>query len=94
MKMSQFFLRCWWMILFLLFCYGCYLHGMEAKRKNLQELEKKSAFLKQQLQVAQQEQSGLLQEIESQSDPAWTEMLMIKRLGMVPSGQVKVYFEE
>jgi len=35
----------------------------------------------------------LLVQIESQSDPAWIEMLIKKKLGMVADGQTKVYFE-
>lgn len=94
MKIGHFFFRFWWAILFVLFCYGFYIHGMEAKRKSYSELEQKALFLNEQLLTAQEIQKDLKLQIESQSDPAYVEMLIKKRLGMVSSGQVKVYFEE
>ena len=41
-----------------------------------------------------EKQEELRLQIASQSDPAWVELLIKKQLGMVPSGQTKVYFEE
>jgi len=35
----------------------------------------------------------LLLQINSQSDPAWVEMVLKRNLGMVSEGQIKVYFE-
>ncbi len=92
--MSRFLLQFWWAILFLLFCYSFYVHGMENKRKNLQELQEKTLFLQKELKIAQELQEDLLMQIKSQTDPSWMEMLMIKQLGMIPEGQIKVYFEE
>lgn len=34
----------------------------------------------------------LLLQVQSQSDPAWVEMVLKRNLGMVREGQVKVYF--
>ena len=34
----------------------------------------------------------LLEQLESQDDPLWVEMLLKKNLGLVPKGQVKVVF--
>lgn len=94
MQITQFFFRFWWAILFVLFCYGFYIHGMESKRKSFNDLQNRAASMRQQLEIAQETQKDLQLQIESLSDPAWAEMLIMKRLGMVPSGQVKVYFEE
>lgn len=34
----------------------------------------------------------LLLQVQSQTDPAWVEMVLKRNLGMVREGQVKVYF--
>jgi len=89
-----FFLRCWWAILLILLCYGFYLHGMHKKKYLLSALKSKESHLETQLSSAIERRKDLLLQIDSQSDPAWTEILLKKHLGMVPCGQTKVYFEE
>jgi len=37
---------------------------------------------------------ALLQQINSESDPAWIELVLMQNLGMVPENQQKVYFME
>lgn len=92
--MHTFFFKCWWTILFILFCYGFYLHGMHKKKELFNQLLAKVQILENQLHVVMETREDLLLQIESQTDPAWTEMLIKKQLGMVPSGQTKVYFEK
>lgn len=93
-RLYSFFFRCWWTLLVLLMAYGLYLHGMQKKRELLTCLHEKVMLLKQKVSLAKESQDDLLRQIESQSDPAWIEILMRKHLGMVPSGQTKVYFEQ
>lgn len=88
-----FFFRCWWTILLLLFCYGFYLHGMQKKKELYCDLKEKIDLLENQLMVARETREDLLLQIDSQSDPAWIEILLKKHLGMVPFGQTKVYFD-
>lgn len=89
-----FFLRCWWAILLILLSYALYLHGMHKKKHMHLTLKTKVEMLENQLCAALEKREELLLQINSQSDPAWTEMLLKKHLGMVPYGQTKVYFEE
>lgn len=89
-----FFLRCWWTILIILLSYALYLHGMHKKKQMHSTLKAKVEVLENQLCAALEKREDLLLQINSQSDPAWTEILLKKHLGMVPSGQTKVYFEE
>ncbi|NGX40054.1 MAG: hypothetical protein KR126chlam1_01394 [Chlamydiae bacterium] len=86
------FFRYWWTILLLLFCYGFYLHGMHTKKEMRLDLGGKVLFLESQLFCAIEKRDDLLLQMDSQSDPAWIEMLIKKNLGMVPKGQLKVYF--
>ena len=89
-----FFFRGWWTVLLILFCYGFYLHGMHKKKELFAELKGNVDLLEKQLYVAIEAREDLLLQIDSQADPAWTEMLLMKHLGMVPEGQTKVYFEK
>jgi hypothetical protein len=89
-----FFLRCWWAILLILLSYAVYLHGMHKKKQMYSTLTEKVNVLEKQLCVALEKREELLLQMSSQSDPAWTEILLKKHLGMVPYGQTKVYFEE
>ena len=39
-----------------------------------------------------EEKEDLKLQINSQKDPAWIELTLMKGLGLVPEGQLKVYF--
>lgn len=92
--LPQLFFRFWWITVFSIVCYGVYLHGMQKKQAALSSLMEKCHFLEQELIVATSEREDLLLVLASESDPAWREMMLMKRLGMVPEGQTKVYFEK
>ncbi len=92
--LTIFFFRCWWTILIILFCYGFYLHGMHKKKGQFAALKYNMDLLENQLLAAAAGREELLMQMESQSDPAWIEILLKKHLGMVPFGQTKVYFEK
>ncbi len=77
----------------LLFGYGLYLHSMHKQKELFVDLKQTVDLLENQLAKAQDKREDLLLEIDSQSDPAWIEMLLKKHLGMVPFGQTKVYFD-
>lgn len=51
---------------------------------NLGELKKKASA----------EQEELMQQINSQSDPLWVQLILMKVLGLVPEGQKKIHFYE
>ncbi len=82
----------WWLLLFLLCC-GITLESalgrLESDKMKLQEqwsalqLEKEKLLL---------EQADLKLQVNSQSDPAWVELTLMRKLGLVPEGQTKVYF--
>ncbi|NGX37453.1 MAG: hypothetical protein K1000chlam2_00609 [Chlamydiae bacterium] len=88
-----FFFRCWWTILLLLFFYGFYLHAMHKKKQLYAELKSKVDLAEKHLYAAVETRQDFLLQLESKSDPAWTELLLKKHLGMVPFGQTKVYFD-
>ena len=84
----------WWMFLLLLGAYGVYEQGMQG-------IHTEKSVLSQQLYAAQKEKNDLeldtadlLLQINSQSDPAWIEQVLMLRLGLTPEGQTKVFFKE
>ncbi|MGE5196222.1 MAG: hypothetical protein ACM3JI_02705 [Anaerolineae bacterium] len=86
--------RSWWMWLFIGACYLLYDHGMQKKGKAISQLHGRLKDLTLEKQKQEEEQHELLLELNSQSDPAWIQMVLMKGLGVVPEGQVKVYFQK
>ena len=91
---TPFIARWWWTLLFILLCGGIYAKGMKKKQEIFSQLESKMVHLEKARTLALVKREDLLKQIDSQSDPAWIEMLLKKKLGVVPEGQVKVYFEK
>lgn len=83
----------WWVFLFLALSSLFYFRGMEGKEAAYRELRYRLAALEKEKVLASEEQEELKLQIKSQSDPAWIEMVLMKGLGVVPEGQVKVYFK-
>jgi hypothetical protein len=92
-KLYEFSLsRSWWVFVFLGLCYWLYSHEMEKKQRIYMQLQHRLAEMQQEKAVALKIKEDLLLQINSQSDPAWIEMTLMKGLGVVPEGQTKVYF--
>lgn len=56
-------------------------------------LEETLFLLKQEKEKAIQKQNKLLLTINSQSDPAWVELVLFKELGLIPEGDTKIWFQ-
>jgi len=69
-----------------------YLHGIREKNRMTGEMTVALHSLEKQKIEALKLRGDLLLQIQSQSDPAWVEMVLKRNLGMVREGQVKVYF--
>ncbi len=87
------FQHSWWVFLFIALCFGIYSHAMQKKRDVIHSLEGYLAELNSEKESLLRERDDLLLNINSQSDPAWIELTLKKGLGLVPEGQVKVYFQ-
>jgi hypothetical protein len=86
--------RSWWVIAFVALCGVLYLHGVRQKNVTYQEMTGRLQILEIEKAFALAEQEELLLQIQSQSDPAWVEMVLKRNLGLVPEGQTKVYFHQ
>jgi hypothetical protein len=81
-------------IAFVALCGVLYLHGVRQKNVTYQEMTARLQVLEAEKTLATAEQEELLLQIQSQSDPAWVEMVLKRNLGLVPDGQTKVYFHQ
>lgn len=90
----RFFLRSWWLLLFLLLCQLLYREASNSLNKELAFLEQYLAKVKTELERARERNEDLHLQIQSQSDHEWIELVLMKGLGLVPEGQRKVYFVE
>jgi hypothetical protein len=86
--------RSWWVIAFMLLCLVLYEQSL--KNRESQRLQLKQQW--KQLQIDKKselaKQKDLKLQINSQSDPAWVELILMKGLGLVPENTTKIYFEK
>ena len=90
--LKQWFYHSGWFFLFIIGGGLLYFYAMEQKAISYREMTTQLSQLekrKTQVLLAREE---LLLQIQSQSDPAWVEMVLKRNLGMVREGEVKVYF--
>jgi hypothetical protein len=84
--------RSGWFFLFLAGAALFYFHSISEKNRIHGEMTAKLHQLEKEKNEALTVHADLLLQIQSQSDPAWVEMVLKRNLGMVREGQVKVYF--
>lgn len=86
------FLKSWWMILFCVLCYLLYEQGLKQIDSDYAKLDEQRQELEMQKEKAVSLNQSLQLQVNSQSDPAWVELTLMKVLGVVPEGQTKVLF--
>jgi hypothetical protein len=79
--------------LFMAACSLVYLHSGDKKDEVIAALDHQLSNLQTEKELLLQEEEELLLQVNSQSDPAWIQMTLQKGLGLVPEGQLKVYFD-
>ena len=82
----------WWVILFIFLCLGLYEQGMQKRDRDYARLKEQWNSLQLDKQIALETQTRLIRRMNSQSDPAWIELVLMQKLGLVPEDQVKVFF--
>lgn len=75
-------------------CFSLYGEAMYKKSRVCVELKDKVQKVEVLKKLLLEEQEELNLELSSRSDDAWLEMVLKKRLGVVPEGQMKVYFKK
>lgn len=82
----------WWVVLFISICSLVYTQASNKKNEIIASLDQHLNQLNAERAGLLQEKQDLLLQINSQSDPAWIQLTLMKGLGLVPEGQMKVYF--
>ena len=89
---DQLFIKSWWVYLFILFCYMLYEQGLRTRNRDFNKLKPQLEILQLEKKELLAKQEDLLLQINSQSDPAWVELTLMKGLGLIPEGAAKFYF--
>jgi|GEM_PF-631981 len=82
----------WWVVLFLILCYATYEQASKHYKIEYEQLSQQLSKLVEEKEIALHTRQDLLLQINSQNDPAWVELTLMKVLGVVPEGQTKVFF--
>lgn len=85
--------RYWWVGLFCAMALLTYHHGMKRRMGTLAELQSRLLGMQEEYLFAVQEHEDLSLQIASQSDPAWIELVLLREMGVVPEGYLKVHFK-
>jgi hypothetical protein len=85
-------IKFWWVIFFVLLCYMFYEQQLRKRNDQFTLLKKNLAELQKQKLEMLDLQEDLLLQINSQSDPDWVELTLMRGLGLVPEGYTKAYF--
>ncbi len=88
------FRKSWWVFLFVALSYLLYSHGMQKKVFVYRELKSRFDHLSHQKELVLQEREDLTLQVQSQNDPDWIQLTLMKNLGVVPEGQIKVLFKQ
>lgn len=83
----------WWAALFIFASCGFYSLASHKRQTALIALKSQVETLKTEKLQAKKTHEDLKLRFQSQSDPEWIQMLLMKTLGMVPEGQIKIVFE-
>lgn len=90
---SGFWIKWWWVTAFCLASAAMYFQSMKEKKSALVEYTFRLEEMEKEKLLAYAEKEELLLKIASQSDPAWIEMVLMRDLGVVPEGWLKVHFK-
>lgn len=92
-KFSRHVINWGWVIGFMCLCLGSYAHASKRKAEISLELQEKISQLSLTKEKALLEKNELELQINSQSDPLWVELTLMKGLGLVPEGKKKIHFQ-
>ena len=90
----SFWKKNWWAFPFLSLLSVFYFHFYNQKKTAVKDLSFRLEKMEKQRMLALNTQEDLALRIASQDDPAWIEMILIRDLGVVPEGFLKVHFKK
>jgi len=83
----------WWVWLFFLCCLLGLRMATERREALYLDLAAKRAHALTEIAAASKRQDELQLQLQSESDPAWIEISLMRWLGLAPEGSTKVYFQ-
>lgn len=86
--------RYWWVFCFCAISSVFYFHTSKAKKMTLHHLSVRLQEMEKEKVLALLQKDDLQLRIASQNDPAWIEMILMRDLGVVPEGFLKVHFKK
>ena len=89
---ENFVLHTWMTAVFSLLCFMAFEHAMKNRELDYSKLLHQREELLQEKEKALELQTGLLLQVNSESDPAWIELKLMEKLGVTPEGYKKVFF--
>ncbi len=92
MAKNSFIVQSAWVVVFIAVCGAVYMRAAGKKDEVVAKLDAHLSQLKIEKQALLKEKEDLMLQVNSQSDPAWIQLTLMKGLGLVPEGQLKVYF--
>ena len=84
--------RNWYILFFLFVTYAGYSYLIDKKNHEIVDVMQRMEMLKQENDQIYAIKKDLLLERNSQSDPMWIEQVLMKEVGLVPEGQLKIHF--
>jgi hypothetical protein len=89
---EEIILKSWWTILFFLTCFFAYDQAIKRRSREEMQLQKKLSYLYTEINSELEDRQELQLQLNSQNDPTWIELILMKSLGLVPESQTKVLF--
>ena len=89
----SFWMRNWWVALFCSLALFAHFHFSAVKKGEMCQLTSRLDEMLEEKRDAEMAKEDLELRIASQNDPAWIEMVLIRELGVVPEGFLKVHFK-
>lgn len=93
-NVESFLIGNWWVVVATLVILLTYEQGKRLVQENELYLRERLHELQIEKETLTKENIRLQQMIQSQSDPRWIELTLMRRLGVVPDGMKKVYFKK
>lgn len=91
---SSWWMQWWWVLAFCLLASIVYVPAMRNRKTSLNELVFRYAEMEKEKRFVFQEKEELMQRIASHNDPAWVELVLLREMGVVPDGFLKVHFKK
>jgi hypothetical protein len=86
--------RYWWVLSFCLVAAIGFAHAMKSRHAVLADLKFRLSEMEQEYAGLCQLKEDLSLQIASENDPAWVELVLLRQMGVVPEGFLKVHFKQ